>query len=602
MTDLEPLKTDGARLCEVLGVKKPGPHNPCPFCEDKTALSVFEDGGQYGFKCFKCDEKGDIITAAMKLYRLDFTAAVARLTGTPASANTPRPEKPEKPKTVHPDLNTLAKAAEFSDDDERRKVAKTFIYTDPDTGHQDLIVFRLEKPGTKKTCRQGRQVNGGYVLCGCPKGGAPLYNRARLKTANVVVIVEGEPKVHALHEYGIVATCSPGGSDGAASANWQPLNGKRLAILWPDHDAINPKTGKKPGLEYARAVVAELAKLPSPPAAKVVDPAKTGLPEDGSDVVDFIEELKTDGKSESEIKAGIQAILDRAEATGNLAALERELTDATAGRRRCIALPWCGLSAACRALLPGNVTILAGAPGTVKSFALLQAVRFWTKAGLPAAALMLEDGGAFHSRRALAQEAGNGLLTDDEWCCAHSPEVQAAVQAARPALEKLTPALDVLSDDEAPTVEILAKWIERRAASCRVLAIDPISIMAKGPRPWEDDGKFLGQAKRIIERAGVSLILIAHFRKLQSNAKPTALSLDDLAGGAAYARFSHCVLFLQTVETKTGSIKTPMGVLEEQYNRTITIFKSRNGPGTGRKYAFQFDPKSLTLNELGELL
>lgn len=38
------------------------------------------------------------------------------------------------------------------------------------------------------------------------------------------------------------------------------------------------------------------------------------------------------------------------------------------------------------------------------------------------------------------------------------------------------------------------------------------------------------------------------------------------------------------------------------YNRTLHILKARNAKGMGLNLAFQFDPESLTLNELGLVL
>ena len=110
----------------------------------------------------------------------------------------------------------------------------TYRYTNPDTGKVDLYVSRLRRDGAK-TFRQAHcRSDGLFVMKGPPRPW-PLYNRLRVRDAEMVVVVEGEKCVHIMHELGIVATTSPMGSGKAKYADWSILAGKRV-VLWPDND------------------------------------------------------------------------------------------------------------------------------------------------------------------------------------------------------------------------------------------------------------------------------------------------------------------------------------------------------------------------------
>jgi putative DNA primase/helicase len=77
----------------------------------------------------------------------------------------------------------------------------------------------------------------------------PLYNLDKLdkRRAAPVLVTEGEKACRAAEHLapGYVVITSPGGSKGAAQADWTPLHGREV-IIWPDND--------DPGRQYAAAV------------------------------------------------------------------------------------------------------------------------------------------------------------------------------------------------------------------------------------------------------------------------------------------------------------------------------------------------------------
>jgi hypothetical protein len=78
-------------LLQVLSASKPGNHNPCAFCSDKSALSIFvrRENQTAGYRCHKCEAKGDIFSALKNLSGLEFKDAIAYLKGTPNIKITP---------------------------------------------------------------------------------------------------------------------------------------------------------------------------------------------------------------------------------------------------------------------------------------------------------------------------------------------------------------------------------------------------------------------------------------------------------------------------------------------------------------------------------
>ena len=78
--------------------------------------------------------------------------------------------------------------------------------------------------------------------------------------------------------------------------------------------------------------------------------------------------------------------------------------------------------------------------------------------------------------------------------------------------------------------------------------------------------------------------------------------LTQLAGGAAYSRFTQTILWLETHEPKTSRVKGPVGTADCRHNRTVRILKARNAKGTGFRLAFEFNSENLTLNELGVIV
>ena len=594
--DLATLRADKNALLtelESAGAKihKEGKEILCPFHDDHTPSGdVYKaEDRAWRFKCHtdSCGFCGDIFDVMAKRQGKRVDSLLAEM-ATQQEAGKEKQEQAEKPATTYPDLDTLIAAVNFMEHNDEGRVVATYKYTNPQTKNHDLVVFRVQRPD-KKVFKQAHQTPRGYVLK-APAGKLPLYNRSRLPDAELVVVVEGEKCVHALHEIGVVATTSPGGAGKAKNADWTPLAGKRV-VVWPDNDPVDPKTGKRTGLEHARGVVAELERLDPAPQISVINPDELEIPPKG-DAVEYLEKYKDHTLEERRL--AVDAICEFADATGPAAELWAEVKLAIAGKRKPIPWKFQASGNLTRSLLPGAVEILCGPPGSTKSFWLLERLAEIHKRGAKVGILELEENRAYHLARAWAQEAGCAELTKTEWLEQNPEEAARLYQQHKAFLDSFGRCIfDAPTGELKP--EMLVEWVHERAkAGCRVIAIDPITAMDAGREQWTADLNFLIKCKRIITDFGASLILVTHPKK---GAKTSGL--DDLAGGAAYQRFAQTVGWLEFVEEQEANFGKSMGVVRETYNRQYQIRKARNSSGLGLRVGFMFDAATFCSIERG---
>jgi len=390
-----------------------------------------------------------------------------------------------------------------------------------------------------------------------------------------------------LARYGFVSTTSAGGAKNAKNSDWTPLAGKAVT-LWPDNDTE--------GRRYMAEVEQILEGLQPAPRASILDPASLDLG-DKEDAADFVEQLKVLNKTDIEITSAIAEVLKKAKQRNIAGEVQQRVADIKAGRYSCVDWPWDSVSRFTRALLPGTVTLLVGNPGASKSFMALQAFSFWNEQGLRTSLYEVEEDKVFHLTRILAQKSGQADVTDPQWVKENAELAGRIVSEHREFLDSFGRVL-YASPDMQPTLAQLAQWIEQQAKTgCRIIGIDPITSAERGGEPWVVDGKFLQAIKRTATDYRCSIILITHPIK--------AVSFPDLsqvAGSAAYQRFSQTILWLESHEEKLSKVKTAVGTTEMTYNRTLHILKARNGKGMGLKLAFEFNSESLRLNELGLIM
>lgn len=280
-----------------------------------------------------------------------------------------------------------------------------------------------------------------------------------------------------------------------------------------------------------------------------------------------------------------------------LAALREDIEAAISGSRCQVALPWPCISTDSRAMLPGTLTMFCGTPGASKSLAMLQSCIEWQRAGVPAAYLGLEGTPQYHLRRAMAQIGRCSDATSDSWVRTHKEQAQelfAQTKAELAEVEKM------LYSIEGATVHGVLGWAAKvLKEGARAIVIDPVTIIGRSARPWEDDHRLAAEASGLASKYGASVIMVSHPRALPAG-HSAPITLDDMAGGRAYQRFSENVIWLAAHKPKESPVSASMGTTTETHNRTMRVLKARNGE-QGQSYALQFDRQSLCMIEIGPI-
>ena len=445
-----------------------------------------------------------------------------------------------------------------------------------------FAVIRQEQDGKKKFIQATR--NGVWSMKSPPKPSV-LYNYDGIKDKSTVVVVEGEKAADALIKYGFPATTSAGGSSNAKGGDWSVLNGKNV-ILWPDNDDV--------GRRYMQEVESMIdAKT------KWCEP---DLPEKG-DAYDFVknaEEVnRTLGEGDGKlVKQIIRDQLGDARGKSGVDGLRSHIQGCIDGDNLPVEFVHEILDGATQALLPGTVTLVCGDPCSGKSFLVMDWMINWAENGVKVASFFLEDGkDEFHLPRALAMKSGVTGVLNRKW-------INQNPEPVKQALDEHSELLDVLDKqiDDAPnrqeSMESMKRWMETKAKTNRVLIVDPVTVLSEGKKQkWVADTEFILAAKDIARTNKCSIIFVTH----PKTGTKGEYSLEALAGGAAYPRFSHTVLWLEHHDKKTVDIlnKTCMGSFpeEQEINKTLHIMKARNADGTGAKLGMLF--KDLRFEEAG---
>lgn len=564
-------------------IKADGREIKCPFHDDQHASGgIYQaDDGVWRFKCHAgscgfCGDVFDVLSAAENkpltevLKENKLSPAIPK--GRQDAKNIGESSTGSAPK-VYETLEAIQAVVPGN-------VEAVYRYTDPATQAVDLAVIRYRKEDGRKAFWQVSPLDGGWVTKR-PKGLLPLYNRTAVAGSNVVICSEGEKTVHALRTCGFVGTTSPMGAGKASYADWTPLAGK-MVILWPDNDEA--------GIKHMKEVAEIVGHLSPRPRLFWVDPASLNLPEKG-DVVEFI-----DGKDQRSASEAIVAVCDAAMPMGAAGELFELIEDTISGKRASVPWPWGLTSTFSRALLPGTITLFCGAPGASKSFAILQALQYWTKDGIRAVAFELEEDRAYHLNRFFAQECERSEVLDDGWVKSHPDEVRRLMHEHSNALDSMGATIYAAPKEQVDYPK-LVKWTEDRAKEGnRIIVIDPVTAVSPTQNVWVADSEFIFQVKTIAREYACSIVLVTHPRK----GRGLSCGMDDLAGGAAFQRFAQTVMWLESYRpAKTFILKGPCGSFESECNRTLHLFKTRNGSGTGLSIAMKWDDQSLTLAEQG---
>lgn len=224
---------------------------PCPIHnghDDNFAVKA--ETGQWHCHS-QCQRGGDVFTLEQTLFGCDFREAVERVG-----------------EIVGRSLSTESRTCRHVFGSRR-----TFDYQ-TDTGECRFQVYREDcLHCDRKSIRQGTP-DGQRSLDGIEK--LP-YNLPGVVTAATVYVVEGEPKVHALADWGLIGTCNPGGAGNWIDQYNRYLHDKHVVIL-PDND----DAGRRHALSVAQQLAdvarsMRILELPGlPPKGDIVDWQRVG--------------------------------------------------------------------------------------------------------------------------------------------------------------------------------------------------------------------------------------------------------------------------------------------------------------------------------------
>lgn len=473
-------------------------------------------------------------------------------------------------------------------------------YTDPDTGVVSYCVLRLRDDDTgKKSYSQAYLDSRGKYVSSKPDTWklSPLYNRTRLRSAQNILFVEGEVCVEEftwLDMEGWAATTSPGGAGKSDLCDLTPLAGKNI-YLWADNDPFDEKLKRCPGEHHMQEVATRVLSLDPPTLVKRVRHEELDLPEKG-DIVDYLKEFK----SEKEKVVAMKLVFQDAESLNTTRTLREQFAKIAAGTYEHLAIPDAErLSNLSKAFYPATVTLMCAEPGAAKSIWVTEKAEKFHALGRKVKVLMLEEDHAYWQRRVLAQIAGCADLTDIDWVKSHSKEALAMLNQHEERLDSFMRRVEIAPSR--PDLVWAAAWVNQAAEEGNELIfVDPITAASSSDKAWIDDHEFLFAAKESMERTGARLFLTTHPRG-GTKGKPT---LDDLAGGRAYPRFSQTVFWLKRLpRPETNSVDPGDGnIADYVYEREIQIRKSRNGKGGGANIANILDHSTLCFVECGQII
>jgi hypothetical protein len=128
-----------------------------------------------------------------------------------------------------------------------------------------------------------------------------------------------------------------------------------------------------------------------------------------------------------------------------------------------------------------------------------------------------------------------------------------------------------------------------------------VTAASVSEKPWIDDQKFIFRVKTIAKQYHTRLLYVIHPRIAHGKAGP---SLSRMAGGAAYARFSHTVLWLVKHDQPLTSLmySSDYGKRQVTHERALKIAKARNGRGAGAEIGFSLSPETLCFSEYGVIV
>lgn len=588
MKDISTIKQDRELLIDTLrqaGARIKGNAISCPFHQDDhPSGGVFtDDSTGWKYKCHSCGWSGDVFDVVAKRDGITLTQTIRQLTGQVGGQTPPARPEPQK----HAVFASLELVYDYM---ARKYGGQLTALHEYQTAAGEHVQYMIRwataetkangKP--KKEMRPLVKTDQGYEMAFPAR--RVLYRLPAITEEYFVIITEGESKADLLAKYGYQATTSSGGSQGSGQTDWQPLAGKSITI-WPDSNNA--------GHDYAAKVERILQELNPPAQVSIIDPAVLDLT-DGEDTVDFVDQLKNAGYSEPEIHGALAEAIGKAKSSGPAAELEKHFEEIFTGRQRSLKTGYTTLDSMVQ-ILPGSINLIVGSQGASKSLLMLQLAARWKEEGKRLVLYELEKNRPFYLKRLMAQRLRNSHFTNNDWLEQNQDTVRQAYQVHKEFIDTFGRVIWI-GDKKIISQGDIVEWARQRAAAgTQILIIDPITIADRKDEPHKADAQLIQQLGHISMDYRAIIFLVIHPSKLKVDT-PDA---SAIAGGAAYARFSDNIVWLESHPMKASWVVTPCGSDDVKHDRTLWILKSRDSGGMWGKIAMQFEQDGLTIRESG---
>lgn len=263
----------------------------------------------------------------------------------------------------------------------------------------------------------------------------------------------------------------------------------------------------------------------------------------------------------------------------------------------------------------GEITVLAGVIGAGKTYLALEIVRMAKRYGIRGKYLPLEDSAESALRRILAiDQCDWAIMRENQF------EAQKRIDTIKSNIETAKffgggicrNPRKVTADERGRMVvpplpwKSVVEWLESEAFAGGMIIVDPITMIdfksADNPykKSWECQQDFIKSAVATAAGKHCHIVLVAHLVK-DNRRDGRPLTLSDVEGSTGITRFCHNVLLLDLHEERTHTVFSTAGQIEMEitHKRTLTIAKSRGGPGTGARMAVDFHKDGPVLMEHG---
>ncbi len=411
---------------------------------------------------------------------------------------------------------------------------------------------------------------GEYFFPSAIGGLVPIYNKATVAENDTLVYVEGEKDVDTMGKYGIPATTTGLGAMQFHNCDTSMLKGK-VIYVWTDNDET--------GYKASRSVVKQLTNI----GCRVyeIDPRELNIGVKG-DVSDYVEFMKTQDYTESDIRQELREVLKSAIPRKTQRQKYREEVNEGQMNSYLTGLP---LFDNIGFIKPRNIALIVGRGGIGKTWLTNNLHMTLRKSDIKASCLVLEDSKDFTVDRLIAQASGCKEFTDHDWCSSN-PDYSEKIEKEYSHVAEIIDGYIETKASVGSDWNSIKKWLnDRYDAGDQVVIIDPITQITGYAKANELTVAFMEFFKELTERSRpMAVVLVTHPTKdyRASRDEPcTAL----IAQGNMLNQACKSILWYERIAEDQD---IDSGVHYNAFFKVLKSSRTKAGMSPDAKWAFNF--------------